>query len=531
MKLPATIPAPTMLDRAIMAVTPEYGQRRYRARVAVAMLGQYSGAKSKKTALKAWFTQPGSADADTLGDLPTLRARSRDLRRNNPIAAGAGRTNRTHTIGSGLRLRSTIDREILGLSEEQAEQWERRTEKLFHLWASSKAVDVSMKQNFYQLQGLILDAVWDSGDCLVLRRRAKTAAVAPLALAIIESDRLATPYEFMADPDVRSGVRIDDDGMAVSYFILDDHPGDYVFQSPLDFKEVPAYGAASGERMVLHVFKKLRPYGTRGVPELAPIIEILKQLDRYSEAEIMAAVVSSFFTVFIKTKDDSTLPSMGHNGGPPMGPDEVMMGPGSVVNIAQDEDVVTANPGRSNSNFDAFFSAIVRQIGVALGIPYELLIMHFTASYTASRAAIEIATKFFAEAREWFVGDVCDPVYEWFLSDALTSGLIQAPGFFESPILRTAWLGSTWIAPTGLVLDPVKEWEGDELGIAIGATTLEEVTLKRTGGDWKQKTEQRGREHAARVAAKLEPEVLDPNKPQATPKGLDGKTSEGGGGK
>jgi len=35
----------------------------------------------------------------------------------------------------------------------------------------------------------------------------------------------------------------------------------------------------------------------------------------------------------------------------------------------------------------------------------------------------------------------------------------------------------------------------------------------------------------ARVAAKLEPEVLDPNKPQATPKGLDGKTTDGGGGK
>ncbi len=54
------------------------------------------------------------------------------------------------------------------------------------------------------------------------------------------------------------------------------------------------------------------------------------------------------------------------------------------------------------------------------------------------------------------------------------------------------------------------------------------MTLTRNGGDWKQVTEQRGREHAARVAAKLEPEILDPSKtglpkpePEAKPKKAD----------
>lgn len=505
---PLTLPAPTLLDRTIMAVAPEYGARRYRARVAMTFAGQYAGAKSNKTALKAWRTFAGSADADALGDLPALRARSRDLRRNNPIAAGAGRTGRAHTVGAGLAVRSTINRDILGLSVEQANAWERKTETLFDLWARSKSCDVSMKQNFYQLQGLIFDAVWDSGDCLILRRKPKTGAVVPLALSVIEADRIATPHDKMADPDVRSGVRVDDDGMAVAFYVLHDHPGDFVSQTAFDYTEVQAYGKNSGERMALHVYQKHRPYQTRGVPELAPIIEILKQLDRYSEAEIMAAVVSSFFTVFIKTRDNSALPDGEAIPGMQTGADEVVMGPGAVMNIGTDEDVVTANPGRTNSNFDAFFSAIVRQIGVALGIPYELLIMHFTASYTASRAAIEIATKFFAERRDWIVSDLCDPVYEWFVSTAILSGLIEAPGFFESPARRAAWLGTNWIPPTGLVLDPVKEWEGDKAGIDLGATTLEEVTLKRTGGDWKAKTEQRSREHAARVAVRLEPPVL-----------------------
>ena len=38
------------------------------------------------------------------------------------------------------------------------------------------------------------------------------------------------------------------------------------------------------------------------MPLLAPIIETLKQLGRYTDAELMAAVVSGMYTVFIETQ-------------------------------------------------------------------------------------------------------------------------------------------------------------------------------------------------------------------------------------
>ncbi len=525
--LPVAVGQPNTLDRAIMAVAPVYGARRYQARVAIAMTGQYSGAKWRKAALKAWRTFAGSADADTLGDLPTLRARSRDLTRNNPVATGAQNTARTHTVGTGLHFRAQIDRDLLGMSEDEADRWERDFEKKFHLWAKSKSCDITLKQNFYDLQGLIFNTVFESGDCLVLRRIAKRPAVAPLALAVIEADRLATPAVLGADPYIRSGVRLDLDGAAVSYFVLREHPGDFFLTTYLDFDEVPAFGANSGEPMALHIYRRLRPEQTRGVPELAPVIEILKQLDRYTEAELMSAVVASFFTVFIKTQDGSGLAPGAPMPGLEQEADDVVLGPGSVASLGVNESSETASTNRANSNFDAFFSAIIRQIGVALGIPYELLIMHFTASYTASRAAIEMAQKFFAERREWLVSDFCAPVLEWFLSDAITSGVVRAPGFFESPLLRAAWLSGIWIPPVGLVLDPKKEWEGDAAGVALGALTLEEVALKRTNGDWLKKTEQRGREHAKRVALMLEPAILDDgNAPLLPPGDADGTGSE-----
>ena len=517
--------SPSFFDRFLAGVAPSYATRRFNAKLAFHMAGQYAGARNNRQALKSFNPFAGSATSDSIGDLPALRARSRDLDRNNPIATGAKATARSHTVGTGLTLRAEIYREILGLSPKAAEAWERNAEELFEIWASSIGCDVTLTQNFYELQGLVFNTVFESGDTLVLRRRSKLRSVVPLALAVIEADRIATPTELQNDDTVRAGVRVDPDGAPISYFVADDHPGDSVVSSLTRFAEVRAFGEKSGERMALHVFRRMRPGQPRGVPELAPVIEILKQLDRYTEAELMSAVVASFFTVFLKTDGEEGLagatPPL-----PGMGREEITMGAGSIASIGTNESIEVANPARTNTNFDPFFSAIIRQIGVALSIPYELLIMHFTSSYSASRAALEMAAQFFRERRAWLVSAFCQPVYEWFLIDAITTGLISAPGFFESPVKRAAWLGAQWVPPTRIVLDPLKEWKAEAVAVnELGAKTIEQVAMEKTGGNWKSTTEQRQREHKARADAGLEPAVLGQSGP-ATPE--DGADEEDG---
>lgn len=499
---------PSLYDRFLASTVPAYASRRYRARLAFSSLGQYAGARSDRSALKSWRTSAGSADTDSLGDLNALRSRSRDLVRNNPIATGARATSKSNVVGTGLKFRSKVDRELLGLTEEAAEKWERRTEKLFHLWAKSRLADISRTQNFYQLQGLVFSSTFESGDTFVLRRRPKDQrAIAPLALQVVEADRVCTPVQLEPDDFVRAGVRIDYDGAPVSYFVMKEHPAESAYNASTDdYWEVPAFGSQSGEQMVLHVYDRLRPGMTRGIPALAPVIETLKQLDRYSEAELMKAVVSSFFTVFIKTAGNDGLASATAPL-PGMTSNEITMGPGSVIDIDTNEDIQVAQPAQT-AQFDPFFQAVVRQIGVALSIPFEVLMMHFTASYSASRAALEMASQFFKERREWLVTTLCDPVFEWFLSDAVAAGLIEAPGFFGNPVRRAAWLGGLWIGPARMVLDPGKEWKAEETAVNMGAKTLEQVIIEKTGGEFETTTSQRGKEHAVRAALKLEPETL-----------------------
>lgn len=43
------------------------------------------------------------------------------------------------------------------------------------------------------------------------------------------------------------------------------------------------------------------------------------------------------------------------------------------------------------------------------------------------------------------------------MSEAVARGRIYAPGFFQNPAIRAAYLGSEWLGPSQGQLDPVKE--------------------------------------------------------------------------
>lgn len=68
----------------------------------------------------------------------TLRERSRMLYMGAPIATSAIKNNRTNIVGTGLVLKASIDREALGMTEEEAAAWQRRAEREFALWAEDK---------------------------------------------------------------------------------------------------------------------------------------------------------------------------------------------------------------------------------------------------------------------------------------------------------------------------------------------------------------------------------------------------------
>ena len=94
-----------------------------------------AGASMTRRALKGLTPRSGSPREDIDWNNFTLRQRGRMLYMSSPVATSAINTNRTKVVGVGLTLKSSVDREVLGISPEAAKEWQRRTEAEFSLWA------------------------------------------------------------------------------------------------------------------------------------------------------------------------------------------------------------------------------------------------------------------------------------------------------------------------------------------------------------------------------------------------------------
>jgi lambda family phage portal protein len=494
-----TFAAANLLDRAIAVVSPKLAADRLMQRTKFAMMGGYTGAKVDRASLSRYRPTSGSATTDIIGDLPMLRARSRDQMRNAPVALGALNTATSQVIGTGLSFTPAIDTDYLGLDDEQAAAWQQDAKRRFDAWAISTDCDIGRRLNFYGLQELTFRSMLESGDVFVLTPRVERAsAEARLALQLIEADRVCNPDRKPDTDNLIDGIELSGNtGEALAVHVARQHPGDRRVTN-LKWDRVGVRGEKTGRMNVIHLFKPLRPGQVRGVPWIAPIIEPLKQLSRWTDAELNAAVVSGLFSVFVKMDPDAfqdlfdsdAQTGIIQNAGQWSGE----MDSGKAINLLPGESIETSTPGRPNPEFDPFWTAMVRQIGMALEVPFEVLVMHFQSSYSAARGALLMAWRTWRSRRDFMSTYLCQPVYELWLADEIASGRIRAPGFFADPITRAAWSRGFWTGDGPGSIDPVKEVQAAEKRVAMGISTKEAESILHDGIGWEQKHRQRVKE-------------------------------------
>ena len=524
---------PNFIDRLVTYVNPAAGLERQKSRTMLAINGSYTGARYDRRPTQNWYTTNGSPDADTLADIPVLRSRSRDMARNAPLAGGAINTLVLNAVGTGLALQPTPDRNVLGWEDEAARAWAQSVAHEFGLWAESQNCDVTRTNTFYEAQGLALRSKLESGDLFVLLPMVPhTGGIYDTRFQLVEADRVADPNGF---PDAQTisardgtalengnrvigGVEVDSAGAPVAYWVLPQHPGsvDWSRLNENIAQRVIAFGAKTGRRNVLHLFDRVRPDQTRGVPYLAPVIETLKQLDRYTEAEVAKAVIQAAFTVFV-TSDTGETGIPGEQYALPPAPGALTLGNGKILGLQPGQDVTFPAATSPNSAFDPFVTSLLRQVGVALEIPFEVLIKHFTSSYSAARASLLEAWKFYRNRRNFLAIRFCQPIFEAWMDEAVVLGRVKAPGYFSDPLLRRAYLSADWIGDAPGAIDPLKEAQAAKLRCDEGFSSLTIETMELTGRNWNDVHPQRVREHALRSAADLEPGVLNTTATEMVP--------------
>ena len=505
----------TAIERLLSPLAPGFVARSVASRAQIAAIEHASATASQidrddangtggaSPLLRWWRPMARDAAADILPHLPMQRAQARALARVNPIAAGAIGTHVDRVIGTGLALVPQPDGRILGMTPEQATEWAEGTKAEFSLWADSPACSWDGRATLYEQHRTTHRSRLESGDCFTLLPDAPAATRAMpyrLRLQLIEADRVGNPAGAADTATVAGGIRLSADGVPLAAHLYHRHPGARTL--PADggmwVGEWIDFVGRNGRRRLLHHMRATRPDQARGVPFLAPVVDVIKQIGRLTEAEVQAAVVSAFVTMVIEQTSTAPNPAAVFGDGQaaqPSSDGEIAMGVGAVLGLGAGETAKFNNPNRPNPNLDGFLQAMYTQIGMALGMPRELLTKVFNSSYSASKAALLDAMQRFRAERYWEAQSYCQPIYETWLAEAVAIGRIQAPGFFTDPARRWAYTRAAWWGDSAGSINPKDEVAAYLAAIEGRLMTHERAEWELFGSDWDSTTNRKIAEH------------------------------------
>jgi lambda family phage portal protein len=473
---------------------------------ASASMGGYESTRDESGWHRNWSYGVRDAAGDTLPQVRHQRGQCRDLVRNNGIAASAIESNVLRAVGTGLALSAQPNRFVLGWSEEQTLEWRLKTQSEWRMFADTVECDYYRTSCFDDICELVARTMLESGDGFTVLPDGKPTRTQPYKLRFqtIEADRVGNPNNEADTATMVGGIRFVD-GVREAAYVYDQHPGTMrlAANGSLYKGQWIEMVGRSGRRRILQHFKMLRPEQPRGVPYLAPVVSLFKTLAIYTEAEVKAAIVSAFHTVFIESEAGTGPapvyglgnPADGGGAGGGANQDEIALGYGSIIGLAKGEKANIPPPGRPNPQFGAFVEAVLDQLGAGTFIGSEMLMKKYSTSYVAARAAFLDAYKRILDVRTRTVRTLCQPGYETWLPEAVILGRVAAPGFFEDPLLRWAYTRAAWNGDSQGSINPKDEGAAYAAAVEARLMTRERAQWELFGTDWQETYDTMKAEH------------------------------------
>lgn len=454
-------------------------------------------------------------------DYWTLRKRSQQLFLENMYAKGIIRRLLRNEIHVGLNGNASISSDILWPNLED----EKRTEKgiiyseqltqLFELYGSRpEYFDYRHEKTFGDFQEQVRLESLVCGDGIIVSRINQVTGLPYwdwINGNYIKSPEYYTPRNGNRIVD---GVELDKYNRHVAYHVESWKNDELVWE------RIPVRGEKSGRRISWMVYGTERMVeNVRGEPLLAAILYMIKELDRYRDAEARAAVVNAMLPLFIKRGATSPIGSRPTDGlsrlrnesavingdvtgneKPKMRDIRGMM-PGTIFDdLAPNEEIVSFQTNRPNVNYKAFEEAILSGICWALEVPPEIVFLKFQSNYSASRQANNEFEIYLEYQNKKNARRFCQPIYEEFVMQACLNGQIDLPGFTDVILDATlwkekaAWFNCVWTGISRPSVDPQKEVKASLSALDGGLTTYDIECRKISGLSFRQVAQIRKRE-------------------------------------
>jgi len=422
--------------------------------------GAYDGATDSRKRNHAAFSgkSKNTDEENALGqwDRSRLHLEIADLRRNYGIVYGLLDRFADFVVGNGIQIQAKTENY----------KWNEQAEDYFEEWEN--VCDYRQRLKLWQIQRLAIKSLFTDGECFFVFL--SNGQIQP-----IESQRIQTPKDFASDTKVIQGIRIAKGGIPAAYYICDRMDNGY--------PDTSSYTSVAASN-VLHFVNPDRVDQLRGVPILASVVSTLRDKKEFADATLMKSKLDSFkawaiYSDKVGAGAMRTIPRDADEDG--IEENEISIetnAEGQMWYLPKGDRMESLASKTPNAEYKNFNEIILKEIGAAMSIPYQVLMLDFeNTSFSSSKAALTMASKTIQRYQKLITSNLLQRLWNWRIAKAVKDN--ELPPAPKDSNDESEWYWTTFI-PSGLDwIDPQSEAAGNQLDYNMGVKSLSEICLKR----------------------------------------------------
>jgi lambda family phage portal protein len=481
------------IEAAALELLPENARRAW-----LAFKGKrdtFKGAEVNRI-VADWAATLLHPDDELRWNVRRLRARARELQRNNPWARGYLNGLAVNVIGpDGPRLQARVRDNDGKLSR-------RINTTIEEAWADfCDAPTLDGRQSMAELERLLIKSTARDGEQFIRIRRGVEVNRYGLALESIDPDQF--DETFNDEPragagEIRMGIEVDQYGRPAFY-----HP----YDKPSKMNMLPRERVKIPAEDIIHLVDIERVNQTRGFTWFVAVMVALKMLDGYTEAELVAARTAASKMGWFTRKAN---PTAGEIVPDPVTNTYTMdANPGTFEFAPDGYEFSSWSPDHPTSAFADFVKGMLRQVATGVSMSYNAFANDLeNVNYSSMRSGLLIEREMWRCLQAWWIRAFRKRVYREWMNAALLTGALKLDSRDATKFYAAKWTARGW--PW---VDPLKDVQAAALAIQTGLGSRT-AFLAEEGEDFETVMEALAEETA--LAEELGVDISGPKKETVT---------------
>lgn len=422
-----------------------------------------------------WSTVSQPINQQLEGELRSLRARSRELAKNEPYLRRFFQLCRSNIVGpKGFVLRS----EVMRTNGNQDELAQDAIEAGWKAWGKRGVCCALDRFSLIEMENLICDQLFRDGELILIQHTGPNENKFGISFRFVDPELMDVNHKekLKSGHQVRMGIETNRIGKVAAYhFHSTDSTHDHFYQiGGRGYIRIPA-------EFVIHRFVTEYVDQLRGYPHGAAAMLRMRMLNGYEEAELVAARNAASTMGFIERGEDG-----GGFEGEEDYDDEPMIEaePGAFHYLENGSKLHDWKPDHPTTAYKEYVKGVLRGISSGLGVNYNTLANDLEGvNYSSLRGGVLEDREMWKAHQNWFIDQVMCDVFERWLRSALLMGALTLPRGLplkSSNIERYrahSFQGRRWAW-----VDPQKDMKANETAIQLGLRSRSSI-IREMGDD------------------------------------------------